>query len=284
MLDAGQQQVQTGVRVLVLDPRNILLVRPPRAIKFANNLSVALQYALQRGIEAVFQVEESELASQCLGEGDQRSILLWEAAEGGAGVLIRLVEDGGAMANVAREALRICHFDPETGEDLRAGDDGCARACYDCLLSYSNQRDHPSLDRHAVHELLMRLARGVTHLGHGARSYEEQYAWLRQLTDRRSDVERRFLDHLNRTNRRLPDYAQRELTDYPCRPDFFYNAGMVTVFCDGSVHDIPEQQAEDRRIRGDLADMGYRVVVIRYDADLEAQIRRYPDVFGEGTA
>jgi hypothetical protein len=31
-------------------------------------------------------------------------------------------------------------------------------ACYDCLLSYTNQPDHRILDRFAVRDLLLRLA------------------------------------------------------------------------------------------------------------------------------
>ena len=59
-------------------------------------------------------------------------------------------------------------------------------------------------------------------------------------------------------------------------------ASRVCVFCDGAVHDRPDVAAEDRRIRADLEDLGYRVVVIRYDRDLEEQLAEYPDVFGSG--
>ncbi|MCX8068331.1 MAG: hypothetical protein N3B68_11095 [Anaerolineae bacterium] len=41
--------------------------------------------------------------------------------------------------------------------------------------------------------------------------------------------------------------------------------------------------AEDRRIRAALRDLGYRIVVIRHDRDLEEQIAAYPDLFGPGT-
>ena len=52
------------------------------------------------------------------------------------------------------------------------------------------------------------------------------------------------------------------------------------VFCDGSVHDDPKQQEEDQKIRTDLVNKGYRVVVIRYDRALDEQVNEYQDVFG----
>jgi len=281
-LDAGNQGLQHGVRILVRDTRNILLIRPPAAVAKDDTTLASLQYALQRGAQAVFQVEEQELASERIGSGPHRGILLWEAAEGGAGVLTRLVEDADALARIAREALAICHFDPGTGLEVPRDGDPCGVACYDCLLSYANQPEHAMLNRHTIRDLLRQLAAGVTRQGHGPRDYDAHYAWLRGLTDTRSDLERDFLDHLYRGGHRLPDYAQRNLEDYFACPDFYYDDSHACVFCDGSVHDTPEQQAEDRRIRGDLGDLGYRVIVIRYDQDLEAQIRQHADIFGEG--
>jgi hypothetical protein len=78
---------------------------------------------------------EKEIASERIGQGEKRSILYWEAAEGGVGVLQRLVEDSDAISDVARKALQICHFDRETGEEV-LGDIDCVRACYNCLLTY----------------------------------------------------------------------------------------------------------------------------------------------------
>ena len=109
--------------------------------------AITAAIALERGIEAAFQLEDSELASERLPDPDHRGrALLIESAEGGAGVLRRLVDDPGALARAARTALQIMHFDPDTGADLSVDEAGrperCVRACYDCLLSYSNQRVH----------------------------------------------------------------------------------------------------------------------------------------------
>jgi len=273
----GNLQEPDIVRLFVRDTANMLLIYPPEEIKGDEWLMATLQYALQRGMELTFQVEESELASGRIGSGEWRAIMFWEAAEGGLGVLRRLVDERDALAQVAYAALKRCHFNPETLEDE---DPDCSHACYECLLSYINQRDHPYLNRHLIKDFLAQLARCAVHEDKPGRSYEEHYRWLRSLTDSRSELERRFIDHLYRTRRRLPDEAQKPLQDYPCIPDFFYEPN-VCVFCDGAVHDTPQQREKDRLTRRELRDLGYRVIVIRYDRDLEEQISEYPDVFGE---
>ena len=123
-------------------------------------MSVAI--ALERGIEAAFQLEDSELSSESLPDQDGRGRALFiESAEGGAGVLRRLVDDPEALRKAARTALEIMHFDPDTGEDQSVDEpdrERCVRACYDCLLSYSNQTLHEQINRHLVRDLMLKLA------------------------------------------------------------------------------------------------------------------------------
>jgi very-short-patch-repair endonuclease len=63
-------------------------------------------------------------------------------------------------------------------------------------------------------------------------------------------------------------------------PTSIYERQHACVYCDGSVHDDPVQKQKDAEIRSRLRDLGYRVIVIRYDKDLEEQLAAYPDVFG----
>jgi hypothetical protein len=127
----------------VEDTRNCLVIEPAAALSAAQQAS--LMAALKHGVQTVFQLEDTELAAEPLpSEDDRRSILLYEAAEGGAGVLRRLVREPRALGRVARQALELLHFDPETGTDLRRAPGArhdCEAACYDCLLSYRNQCD-----------------------------------------------------------------------------------------------------------------------------------------------
>jgi superfamily II DNA/RNA helicase len=269
----------TPVCLYVRDTQNMLLVQPLLPDwRDDSILLTSLQYALHRGMEIAYQIEESELASELIGEGDHRAILFWEATEGGVGVLKRLLEDRDAIARIAQEALDRLHFDTDTLEDLQP--DECPCACYECLLSYSNQYHHSLLDRHKAKEPLSILLDSTVQPQKEGRSYEEHYRWLRSLTDSRSDLERKFIDHLYKTKCRLPDDAQKKLEDLYSIPDFFYEP-HICVFCDGSVHDTSEQKEKDRQIRNQLKEKGYRVVVIRYDKDLEEQVSKYPDVFGE---
>ena len=182
------------------------------------------------------------------------------------------------MAAVAEAALTLCHFDPETGADLEADkpkEDRCEHACYRCLLSYGNQPDHELLNhRHEVKDFLLYLSKSATQAGEEGMSYEERYHFLRGMTDGRSDLEMKVLDYLFRTSRKLPNHAQKNLSDYYACPDFFYDDTKAAVFCNGTVHDTPEQQEKDEALYQDLRDRGYRVVVIRLDEDLETQCKR----------
>jgi hypothetical protein len=158
----------------VMDRKNALLLQ--LAEEGAPEITVAtVQYALKRGIESVYQLEESELLAEPLPDRKNRSgVLFYEATEGGAGVLTRLVHDEEAVARVAYAALKVLHFDlPAYGESLPSVDDlhdvsgtKCVAGCYRCVLSYYNQPDHLVIDRRdkAARALLLRLAGVKTQL------------------------------------------------------------------------------------------------------------------------
>jgi len=285
--DIEGTQYLVGVQPFVRDTRNLLLVKPdiPTGLEDEESFLASVSYALQRGMQVLFQIEEQEIAVERIGQEEERRLLFWEAAEGGNGIWTRIMEEPTALGNVAAEALRICHFDHETGEDV-AEKDTCSRACYRCLLSYSNQTDHPRLDRMLIRDYLLDLKQSITTKVAQGRDYEEQYEWLQEKRDPNSSLEAEFLSLLYASRRRLPDRAQfRPEKGIYCEADFYYERdGLngVAVFIDGPSHDDPIQKQKDSEQRTKLEDLGYRVMVIKYDKKLGEQIISCPDIFGPG--
>jgi very-short-patch-repair endonuclease len=269
----------------VEDHRNALLLRPEERLDTATMASLAP--ALARAIAAEFQLEESEIAVEPMpSEDDRRYILMYESAEGGAGVLRQLVDDPTALPHVARKALELCHFDPDTDpiEDLRraaSAREDCEAACYDCLMSYYNQRDHHLLDRFLVRNVLRDLASAQVRPSPNTLNRSEHLRQLLDLCD--SDLERDWLHALDARLLRLPDQAQHFIEEAVSRPDFLYRDACVAVFVDGMHHRFTDVQARDRAAETRLLNLGYTSVRFgERQAEWPAKFAEYAWVFGRG--
>jgi hypothetical protein len=279
----GASNVMTGIRPFVTDTRNLLLLRPLTDAASDQGFLKSLAYALRRALQIEYQVEERELEVELIGREENENIVFWEAAEGGIGVWERLIAEPADVRRVATRALEILHFDPASGNALPEWEDRCTAACYDCLLSYSNQPDHRELDRHKVRDFLFALARSEAASAANGPTYEEQYRRLLDLIDPSSSFERAFLDHLYHSRLRLPDHAQRvPIKDVPVQPDFYYERDGIPgicIFVDGPQHDEPEQAVRDGATREALKDQGFRVIAINSRRPIAEQIWESFDVF-----
>jgi superfamily II DNA/RNA helicase len=262
--DRLTEAVDTNVQLMVKDTSNILVIEPLSLPKSDTEaFIITLQYTLERAIQALYKLENDELASERVGKG--KYLLFWEAAEGGAGVLSQILEDSISFQKIAQDALDICHFlEPK---------DSCAQACYQCLLSYRNQFDHPYLNRHLIREFLKQLQNSQVTVNQDIQSREEHYQRLLEQTDPNSEFERIVLKAIYEQGIKLPDSAQELIPEANCKPDFVYKKAKIAIFCDGSVHDSEEQQQRDRIKRENLHNCGYEFIELNYRQDWRSQLQ-----------
>ncbi len=269
-------KVKDRITPFVEDTKNILIVQPQTPLSVS--AMVSLQYALKRGIEHVFQLEEAELAVEPLPDtANRRAILFYESAEGGAGVLTRLATDPQALSRVAQKALEICHFNHQ----LQNLNEECEAGCYRCLLSYFNQPEHELIDRQnpELVEFLSRLIQAQATKTYISGSPEQSLDELRRLSN--SSLEQAWIDYLVKYGYRTPDKAQVMLKELETRPDFAYTNHQVLIYIDGPHHESSHQKQLDDIKTTQLEDVGYTVIRFPKEQSKWAEIiAAYPWIFG----
>jgi superfamily II DNA/RNA helicase len=248
-----------------------IYIEPTQPLGLEREGILTLQYALKRAIEEVFQVEPKEISVVAVGDQKAPNILIYEAAEGSLGVLSQFVDDVTVFHQVVAKAFEVCRYQDETYK---------AKASYDDLLSYYNQRDHKELDRWLIKTALEKLlVCSIEQLDNSNyQSYDEHYEALLRTFDPNSSTERKFLQYLYSNGLRLPDEAQKQVDGLYVQPDFYYQ-DRFWVFCDGTPHDEPSIKAADKAKRQEIMARGDEVWVYYYRDNLVERINSRPDIF-----
>jgi len=151
---------------MVEDTKNALLVTFDEGFGLTIEQMATIQHALVRAIEAEHVLEAGELLGEPLPTRETRNaLLLYEASEGGAGALKRLMEGEERWRRIAEVALELMHLRREDGALIDDADaTPCVAGCYRCLLSYYNQPDHALIDRRdaGIRNVLDRLTKCET--------------------------------------------------------------------------------------------------------------------------
>jgi ATP-dependent helicase YprA (DUF1998 family)/very-short-patch-repair endonuclease len=280
----GDPLSQRTARVIpfVEDRKNCLLLKLKQSV--SNEIMASLQAAIKNGIQHRFELEDLEIAAESLPDrSDRKFLLVYEAAEGGAGVLRRIVEEPNILSEIAKNALELCHFNPESGEDLKhapTSTEECEAACYDCLMSYHNQQDHALLDRKAIKDILLDLAAAEVETSPGPLTREEHLKKLLNRAD--SELEREWLRFIESRKLRLPTKSQSLIEDCKTRPDFLYDTegNRVAIYVDGPPHDYPERQERDKVQTEFMENSGFLVLRFHHKDNWETLIEENPGLFG----
>lgn len=276
--DDNAQDPNARVQIFATDTADVLYIQPVSNLGLKPEGVTTLAFALKRAIELCFQVEENETGVWVMGQDDHTNIMLFESAEGSLGVLSKLAESGKELNRVFRKAYQLLHFDLTTRQDAAPDK---PRASYDDLLSYYNQRYHEQLDRYAVKEALEKLIDCTAEPMTGQKSYKDQSQILILGSDPNASTEKPLIQYLKQHGFRLPDRFQVNIPNYYVNADFVYDNdyGPTLIFCDGSVHDLPDVQEKDKQKRQVLYDAGYDVIEWHYSEPVEQLVERRKDVF-----
>ncbi|MEQ9186976.1 MAG: DEAD/DEAH box helicase [Cryomorphaceae bacterium] len=268
------------VMIFAQDTADTLYIQPLENLELSPDEIITLSYALKRGIEVLFQVEESEIGVSIIGKKESPNVMIYESAQGSLGVLSLLSSEPTKLKELFKTSYRCMHFDPETREETDYGM-SLPKATYEDLLSYYNQRHHEILDRHSIKAALEYLMDCDVSSSKNGKNRDEQYEDLLEAYDKNSSTELKMLRYLYENCLALPDRAQVNVPEFYISADFVYDkdTGPVLIFCDGSVHDQANVQEDDRHKRELLVNKGYDIVEWHYMEPLEELVKRRKDVF-----
>jgi ribosomal protein L37AE/L43A len=260
--NASQDQVKRGVKLYTRGGHDTVTLTTPVPDDVDSERSeefyVTLKEALFQGMLVAFDMDDGEIETfvkPASEDSGAASIVFYEVSEGGAGALHTLPETH-RFRQVVREALTVIHED--------TGEEGCNKACYECLMSFYNQYEHHLLDRNLVKSWLESMT-GVEIEEVEDTKDRDKYESLLEQCD--SGFEKDVLKEVWDEGYELPDEAQHTIYDDGepvVKPDFFYekSGSSVAVFVDGPDHEKDYVEKDDEEKRRRLRSMGYRVVVV----------------------
>ena len=225
-----------------------------------------LLYTMLTAICRTLNLDESEIRGFIqMVEKKPGRIIIYERSEGGTGTLSAIVKSEQLIRKIASKALEILHFTKD-GKELNS--ESCATACYNCICSYYNQRYHSILNRKLVKDFLIDLSK----FSHSTNSQDDNLIYQTFLQQCASGLEKEFLHKLKELNLPMPNEIHKVLSNAGvpiAEADFYYEKLRLCIFIDGPVHGKDFVMADDKKKREKLKNLGYNLIVIKGDLDLE---------------
>ena len=241
------------------DVIQIEIPKPPEITDILSYYTTSKETFLQ-SIIRTFHLDENEVDAFIAPDPEnkeQHKIVIYEVEEGGLGILHSLFKNNDLLKRVIENTLEVIHID---SNKLQENEDACAKACYNCLLHYWNQREHRFIDRKMIKDTLIQLQNPKIETYNPA---EDHYLALYKQTE--STLEKDVLKEIKKNGFRLPDEAQKIISegDEPIvSVDLFYKPN-ICVFINGPAHQKDYVEFADKRKRRRLKNLGYRVISIK---------------------
>ena len=265
-----------NIMLYTYDTSDVLYIQPVKSLGLTEQGVVTMQYALEKAIEKMYNIEPVEIDAKLMGGGEHKNIMLYESAEGSIGVLKDIARNPAKLREIFQLAYDICGYDYATKEDLYPSR---PKASYDDLLSYYNQMDHGQIDRHSIIKALELLIASNPDDTIGG-TYEEKYEELKNGLHHRSPGEKTLLDYLYQNGYRLPDFTNHNMEQFYVQPDFVYEKEKALIFVDGGIHKKLVVKADDEKKRKTIELAGFDVLVWDKTAEeVSSFVTRRQDIF-----
>lgn len=265
-----------NIMLYTYDTSDVLYIQPVKSLGLTEEGVITMQYALEKAIEKIYNIEPVEIDAKLMGGGEHKNIMLYESAEGSIGVLKDISRNPVKLRDIFLEAYKICGYDYATKEDLYPAR---PKASYDDLLSYYNQMDHGHIDRHSIIKALELLIASNPDDTIGG-TYEEKYEELKKGLHHRSPGEKALLDYLYDNGYRLPDFTNHNMEQFYVQPDFVYEKEKALIFVDGGIHKKSVVKADDEKKRKTIELAGFDVLVWDETAEeVSSFVTRRQDIF-----
>lgn len=265
-----------NIMLYTYDTSDVLYIQPIKSLGLTEDGVVTMQYALEKAIEKLYNVEPVEIDAKLMGGGEHKNIMIYESSEGSIGVLKDISRNPVKLRDIFKESYRICGYDYDTKQDMYPSR---PKASYDDLLSYYNQMDHGKINRHSIIKALELLIASKPDDTVGA-TYEEKYEVLKKGLHHRSQGERILLDYLYENGYRLPDFTNYNMEKFYVQPDFVYEKENALIFVDGGIHKNSVVRADDEKKRKAIALAGFDVMVWdETSEEVSSFVSRRQDIF-----
>ncbi len=265
-----------NIMLYTYDTSDVLYVQPIKSLGLTEEGVITMQYALEKAIEQLYNIEPVEIDARLMGSDEYKNIMLYESAEGSIGVLKDIARNSAILRKIFMEAYKLCGYDFETKENIFPNR---PKASYEDLLSYYNQMDHSKIDRHSIIKALELLIVSNPDDTVGG-TYEEKYDELKKGLHHRSPGEKALLDYLFVNGYRLPDYTNYNMEQFYVQPDFIYEKEKALIFVDGGIHKNSIVKADDDKKRKIIELAGFDVLVWDETTEKVASfVTRRQDIF-----
>ena len=246
--NANADQVLLGIHLFTRTKNDVVTIDCPlpEGVGDVDGFYITLLNTLEQALGVSMELDEREVSgfvSDVPEDPDRKRLVMYETAEGGTGA-VQSLTDPHRLKAILKSARELLH----------EGEDGCEKACYECLRTFYNQRDHELLDR----MLVLPFLQSLEDLSVEGVQVQDEEVFTQLHEQCQSGFEREVLRAIRDSELPLPDEAQRTVYegDEPvAEADFFYEPRML-VFVDGSPHYKDYIKHADREKRLRLKRMG----------------------------